>query len=261
MSHLKLEIPEHLSSFIEVEDCTGFNTERYCLTPQMEECYNNLKAIFDNNVMSELRKLDTNFLNSLLLYGLPGTGKTTFAKFVAHQLDMDLIYVNFANLLGGLGDANKKIHDIFRFIADKRCIFLLDEIDCITTKRTRDSDNVSRIMQSTTITVMQELDYYKSQKIESCIIAATNRVDILDDALRSRFAVELEMKPFSNIEKENYLKNYLSNAGIAYDEKEIELYCAHNSRLELRNMEADMVRGIIKWIISGKKSFKIEHIK
>lgn len=190
------------------------------------------------------------------------THNTHFCRYVAYKQDIDFAYINFAKMMGGFGDANKIISDIFRFMANTKCVFMMDEIDCIARKRSKEGTDTAITLAGNTITVMQEMDYYRAHNVDSIILAATNREDTLDEALLSRFAIKHEMKPLDNIQKEQYLKNCLTDAEIPFDEAMIREYCAKNSRLEQRNMELDMIQGIANWIQGGKKEkVMISHIK
>lgn len=254
------EIPKNLQSYLEVVDPSDFNEERYYMSEDIKKLYDTI--ISNKKLTKRIHELGFNYINTTLLFGPPGTGKTFFSKYVAYKQNIPLVYVSFAKMMGGYGDANKVISDIFRFIVDKECVFLLDEIDCIARKRAKEASDTALTMAGTTITIMQELDYMRTHEVDSIIIGATNRRDTLDDALLSRFALKYEMKPLSNLDKEKYLKNALDDAGIPYDPDQIRLYCARNSLVEQRNLELDMIQGIARWIENGEKGYVfIEHIK
>lgn len=190
------------------------------------------------------------------------THNTHFSRYVAYKQDLPFVYVSFAKMMGGYGEANKIISDIFKYIANVKCVFMLDEIDCIARKRAKEASDTALTMAGTTITIMQEFDYYRSHNVESIILAATNRADTLDEALLSRFALKHEMLPLSSIDKERFLTNALKDADIPYDENNIYEYCSENFNLEQRNMELDMIQGISKWIEGGEVgNVHIEHIK
>lgn len=260
MSEARILIPEELRPYIEVESCEDFNLNRYYLTESLKSLYDNIIRL--QGLTDEMRKLKIDYLNTTLLYGLSGTGKTTFARYLANQLNLDFAYINFAKMLGGFGETSKRLSEVFRFMAETRCVFMMDEIDCITVRRSRDNSGSGGEMSRITITVMQELDYYKKHKVNSIVMAATNRLDVLDEALLSRFALKYEMQPLTNMEKEQYLMNYLKDTGVPFDEEDIRHYCARNSRLEQRNMESDMIQGIARWIENGKRgNVMIEHVK
>ena len=254
------EIPEELKDYIEIEDTSKFNEDRYYMSDDLKHLYNTI--ISNCKLTKRIHELGFNYINTTLLFGLPGTGKTYFAKYISHKQDIPLVYVSFAKMMGGYGAANRIISDIFRFVVNKECVFMLDEIDCIARKRSKEATDTALTMAGTTITIMQELDYLRSHEVDSIIIGATNRRDTLDEALLSRFALKYEMQPLSNLDKYKFLSNALDDAGIPYDPDQIEEYCNRNSRLEQRNMELDMIQGITRWIENGEKGYMfIEHIK
>ena len=255
-----LTLPPELEGYVEVEDCSDFNTNRYYVTKDIQNLYNDIMAL--QNLSDEMHELGINYLNTTLLFGLPGTGKTTFAKYMAHQLHLPFAYINFAKVMGGgFGETSKHISDVFRFIAKERCVFMLDEIDCVTARRSTNTGGANGELNRITITVMQELDYYKSHKVNSIILGATNREDTLDEALLSRFAIKHDMKYLSNEEKQEYLAMYLDDVGVPYDKDQIIGYCAENFLLEQRNMESDMIQSIARWITNGREgNVEILHI-
>jgi len=254
------EIPEDLKDYLEVEDCSNFNEARYFITEDIITLY---KTITDNHKLAKkVHKLGFPYLNTTLLFGRPGTGKTHFAKYLAYKQKMPFVYINFAQMMGASGEANKAIKKIFRFMSDKSCVFMLDEIDCIARRRSDESGDNSIVLSGNTISLMQELDYYKSHDSESIILGATNRQDILDEALLSRFALKHQMIPLNNEEKLIYLLNSLDSKNLPYDEDQVRNYCNMNSRLEQRSMEADMIQSIVNWLAAGEKgNIVIKHIK
>lgn len=256
-----INIPDELQGFIEVEDCSNFKINRYYVTDSVKKLYDDIISL--QGLTDELRALGIDYLNSTLLYGLPGTGKTHLAKYIAYKLGLDLAYINMAMVMaGGFGSTSKNISNVFRFMAETKCVFMMDEIDCITIRRSKEGSGANGEMSRITITVMQELDYYKFHKVNSLVLAATNRLDVLDEALLSRFAIKYEMKPLNNLEKEQYMIMYLKDVGVPFSEDDVRAFCARNSRLEQRNLESDMIQAIARWIKGGKNGLvKVEHTK
>lgn len=265
MAESRIKLPEELRSFLEVENCSDFPINRYYQTESLKNLYNQIMEL--RSLKQEMNSLGLEYLNSILLYGASGTGKTTFARFMAHKLDLDFAYINFAKVAdAGFGRTARNISDVFRFMANTECVFVMDEIDCIAQKRNSTAGNE---MNRITVTVMQELDYYRRHEVKSIIMGATNVQEQLDPALLSRFAIKFEMKHLLNNEKEEYIRNFLDDVNeqfdndrkIVYDEKEINLYCAHNSYQEQRNIESDIIQGIATWVKNGHTDFHIKHIK
>jgi 26S proteasome regulatory subunit T5 len=120
----------------------------------------------------------------VLLYGPPGTGKTLLARACAAQTKCCFIKLAAPQLVQMfIGDGAKMVRDIFLLAKQKNgAIIFIDEIDAIGTKRF-DSDKAGdREVQRTMLELLSQLDGFSSdERIK--VIAATNRIDILDPAL------------------------------------------------------------------------------
>lgn len=261
MSEAKTKVPDHLKAFLEIEHCDDFPLNRYYVTQEQRDIIEEILRM--RRITDEMQKMKIPYLNSTILYGPTGTGKTTFCRYIAYKLDLDFAYINFAKLIEGgiFGNTARNVSALFRFMAETECIFVLDEIDCIATKRGNESAATGGEMTRITLTLMQELDYYRRHKVNSIIIACTNRLDMLDAALISRFSIKKEIGPMKNEDKLGYIKQFLNDVRIEYDEQNIRTYCARNSTLKQRDIEADITRCIAKWMENGKKNFLIDHIR
>lgn len=257
----RIKVPEHIKPFLEIENCTEFPLERFFITDQTRTILDDIISL--KRVVEEMRTMSVDYINSTLLFGPSGTGKTTIGRYIAHALDLDFIYINFAKIMdGAFGQTAKNICDVFEFIATVECVFMMDEIDGITIRRSAEGDSSGSEMSRITITVMQELDYLKKCNSHSIILAATNRKDIIDEALLSRFAISYEVAPLNNADKLKYIRNFLEKLEIPYNLKNIQEYCVRNSYVTNRNVESDMIRCIAQWIKEGKKEdgYVLRHI-
>jgi transitional endoplasmic reticulum ATPase len=118
----------------------------------------------------------------IMLYGPPGTGKTLIAKAVATESEVNFISVKGPELLSKwVGESEKGVREIFRKARQAApCIIFFDEIDSIVPPRGKDlGTNVTGRVVSQILT---ELDGLNSLK-DVVVIAATNRVDMVDPAL------------------------------------------------------------------------------
>ena len=120
----------------------------------------------------------------ILLYGPPGTGKTLLAKAVANETNarfIKLVASEFVNKY--LGEGSRYVREVFELAREKTpTIIFIDEIDAIGTKRMGDTSGADREVQRTLMQLLAELDGFESRG-DIGIIGATNRPDILDDAL------------------------------------------------------------------------------
>lgn len=122
--------------------------------------------------------------NGILLHGVPGVGKTLLAKAVANQTDATFIGVNASEFVRKyIGEGSKIVRDVFKIAHErKHAIIFIDELDAIGAHRMDDQSGGDREVQRTLMQLLAELDGFKDKKNVK-IIAATNRIDILDPAL------------------------------------------------------------------------------
>ena len=120
----------------------------------------------------------------ILLVGPPGCGKTLLAKAVAHQTDATFIRMVGSELAQKyIGEGGRMVRELFSLAKEKSpSIIFLDEIDAIGAKRLDGSTSGDREVQRTLMQLLAELNGFDSLE-DVKIIAATNRPDILDDAL------------------------------------------------------------------------------
>ncbi len=129
----------------------------------------------------------------VLLYGPPGTGKTLLAKAVAGETNAHFTSLSGPEIMRKYyGESEEQIREIFRKAEENApSIIFVDEIDSIAPKRDEVSGEVERRIVSQLLTLM---DGMKSRG-EVVVIAATNRPDSIDPALRrpGRFDREIEI--------------------------------------------------------------------
>ncbi len=120
----------------------------------------------------------------ILLVGPPGCGKTLLAKAVANHTDATFIRMVGSELAQKyIGEGGRMVRELFSLAKEKSpSIIFLDEIDAIGAKRLDGSTSGDREVQRTLMQLLAELDGFDALE-DVKIIAATNRPDILDDAL------------------------------------------------------------------------------
>jgi transitional endoplasmic reticulum ATPase len=119
----------------------------------------------------------------ILLFGPPGTGKTLLAKAVANESECNFIAVKGPELLSKwVGESEKGVREIFRKARQASpSIIFFDEIDALVPKR-GSYQGSSHVTESVVSQILTELDGMEELK-NVTVLAATNRPDMLDDAL------------------------------------------------------------------------------
>jgi SpoVK/Ycf46/Vps4 family AAA+-type ATPase len=125
----------------------------------------------------------------MLLVGPPGTGKTMTASALAGELRLPLFTVRLESLFSRFfGETAGKLRLLFDQVAQTRGVYLLDEFDAIGARRGHPNDvgEIRRVLNSV-LAFMEE-----PNSTDSLVLAATNHVEILDEALARRFDEVIE---------------------------------------------------------------------
>ncbi|KAI8051076.1 26S proteasome subunit P45 [Gilbertella persicaria] len=120
----------------------------------------------------------------VILYGVPGTGKTLLAKAVANQTSATFLRIVGSELIQKyLGDGPKLVRELFRVAEENApAIVFIDEIDAVGTKRYDSTSGGEREIQRTMLELLNQLDGFDSRG-DVKVIMATNKIDSLDPAL------------------------------------------------------------------------------
>ena len=138
-------------------------------------------------------KLGVEAPKGVLLYGPPGTGKTLLAKAVAGETNSHFISLSGPEIMGKYyGESEERLRDIFKQAEENApSIIFIDEIDSIAPKREEVTGEVEKRIVSQLLTLMDGM----KERGKVVVIAATNRPDSLDPAIRrpGRFDREIEI--------------------------------------------------------------------
>jgi len=157
-------------------------------------------------------KLGAKVPKGVLLFGPPGTGKTMIAKAMANEVGIPFIATGGSDFVEKyVGVGAKRVREIFAEAKEfEKAIIYIDEIDAIGKKRSGDNDNDERV--STLNALLMEMDGFKDSS-GIMVIASTNRLDILDDALLrpGRFDKHIAINPPDYQGRLDILKLYAKN--------------------------------------------------
>ena len=224
-----MELPSDIQNLLFKEDVSGtFIPERYYVSDR--EAALTERILCKNRSAQRLGNAGINYLNATLLYGESGTGKTQFGRYLAYTMGVPFCYFNLSRTVDSLmGGTSKNLNKVFNYIKGTPCVFMIDELDAVSSNRARsDSTSASGEMNRTTISLMQNLDQLSSDVV---LLAATNRPELIDDAVKRRFPIRHEEQVLSPDEllqmSEHFLADVRAHADfhVEYDRGELVRYC------------------------------------
>lgn len=146
------------------------------------------------------------YKQKILLYGLPGCGKTMSAERLAWNTGLPLLKVRFDAMVSSyLGETASNLREIFEVAAKTPCLLFLDECDSLA--KSREDNNEVGEMKRVVNTFLQILDEYSASS--GLLVAATNLNKSLDMALWRRFDDAIEVPMPTEMELAALLKQTL----------------------------------------------------
>ncbi|HLR21645.1 MAG TPA: ATP-dependent metallopeptidase FtsH/Yme1/Tma family protein [Tissierellaceae bacterium] len=207
-----------------------------------EEAKESLKEMVDFIQNPEVyNEFGARLPRGVLLYGPPGTGKTLLAKALAGEAGVPIFPVSgsdFIQVYSGLGAS--RIRDLFKMAksAGKSVIFI-DEIDSLGKKRKGNNGASNEEGDRTLNALLAEMSGFKENE-GIIVIAATNRIDVLDDALLrpGRFDRQIEVQLPDIKAREEILKLHGKNKPLSkdIDFRRIALETVYFSGAKLENL-------------------------
>jgi proteasome regulatory subunit len=156
----------------------------------------------------------------VLLYGPPGTGKTILAKAVAQSTEATFLRVVGSEFVQKyIGEGARLVRELFELAKNKSpAIIFIDELDAIGARRMDGATSGDREVQRTLMQILAEMDGFDARG-EVKLIAATNRLDMLDPALLrpGRFDRVIEIPLPNSMAREAILKIHTSGMSLDAD--------------------------------------------
>jgi len=173
--------------------------------------------IEEHHSVELLNKYELPIANKVLLHGPSGCGKTLASYVIAGELKKMMVVVNLGAIVSSkLGETSKNLAKIFRRAASEDCIIFIDEFDSLGKIRdySQDHGEMKRVVN----TILQLFDYLPQSSI---VIAATNQVEMIDDALMRRFDVNIKFDLPNESKIKELVELTLKNGRFKFDKPKL----------------------------------------
>lgn len=162
------------------------------------------------------------FPSGILLFGVPGTGKTLFARAIAGEIKAPFYYKSAKDLISKyVGDSSKQIAALFEELRkNKLSVLLLDDCDELFGKRTENSQSYDVAVANAIIREMDGFEKHKDNVV--IVVATTNRPNTFDSAILRRFPIKIKIDLPNKELRMKMLKKYTTNGEQTLDDETID---------------------------------------
>jgi SpoVK/Ycf46/Vps4 family AAA+-type ATPase len=202
-----------LNDFVLEKITSEYRFENLIVNKDVKEL---LQFFIDEHKSKELiHKFNLPVSNKVLFYGPSGCGKTLASYVIAGELEKMMYVINLGAIVSSkLGETSKNLAKVFRQASAEDCIIFIDEFDSLGKVRdyAQDHGEMKRIVN----TILQLFDYLPQSSI---IIAATNQIEMIDNALLRRFDVKLKLELPDEEQIKKLIQLILKNGNFTFDKK------------------------------------------
>lgn len=207
-----------------------------------KEIKSELKYFIKEHASTELlQQYGLPVANKILLHGPSGCGKTLASYVIAGELKKMMIVVNLGAIVSAkLGETSKNLAKLFRRASAEDCIIFIDEFDSLGKVRdySQDHGEMKRVVN----TILQLFDYLPQSSI---LVAATNQLDMIDNALLRRFDLSLQFELPTEKEANELIDLTLKNGKYKFDKpKAVAQIVADTKGLSYYSIQKTIVTAI-----------------
>jgi SpoVK/Ycf46/Vps4 family AAA+-type ATPase len=188
--------------------------------------------------------------NKIILHGPSGCGKTLASYVIAGELNKMMIVINLGSIVSSkLGETSKNLSKIFRKAASEDCIIFIDEFDSLGKVRDYNQDHGE--MKRVVNTILQLFDYLPQSSI---VIAATNQIEMIDQALIRRFDMNIKFDKPNEVQIKELILKTLKNGQFVFNKpKRISSVVKSCIGLSYYNIQKTLITAIKRSLFLNSK--------
>ncbi len=200
-----------------------------------------------------LNEFDLTVSNKILFHGPSGCGKTLASYVLAGELEKMMYVINLGAIVSSkLGETSKNLTKIFKKISSEECIIFLDEFDSIGKVRDYNQDHGE--MKRVVNTILQLFDYLPQNSV---VIAATNQMQMIDDALLRRFDLKVNLELPNKTQIRELINKTIKKSPFKFkDTKELTEIVNLSKGLSFYIIQKSIITSIKKTLFANNKSKK-----
>jgi AAA+ superfamily predicted ATPase len=200
-----------------------------------------------------LNKFDLSVSNKILFHGPSGCGKTLASYVLAGELEKMMYVINLGAIVSSkLGETSKNLTKVFKHASSENCIIFLDEFDSLGKVRDYNQDHGE--MKRVVNTILQLFDYLPQSSV---VIAATNQLQMIDDALLRRFDLKVNLGLPNKTQIRELIKKTVSKSPFKFSNtKELTEIVNLSQGLSFYIIQKSVINAIKKTLFANSKNKK-----
>ena len=206
----------------------------------------------------EIEQAGVNMPKSMLLYGVPGCGKTSIAHYVSEKTGLPLVVARLDGIVSSLlGSTAKNLRKIFNYACSVPCILFLDEFDAIA--KARDDNHELGELKRVINSLLQNID---GMPASSVLIAATNHPELLDKAVWRRFTTKIEVGMPDDESRKKIITDLTDGVRCPFrnDMQKMKLLSKLTSKMSPSDISTMFTKLKVKGIINGSRAIEYEDV-
>lgn len=237
---------KELSEFILEKVTSDYRFENIVLNDAIKEKFDFF--VKEHKSHSLLTSYNLPISNKVLLYGPSGCGKTLASYVLAGELKKLMFVINLGAIVSSkLGETSKNLAKVFRQATVEDSIIFIDEFDSLGKIRNYDQDHgeMKRIVN----TILQLFDYLPQSSI---VIAATNQIEMIDEALKRRFDLQIELNAPTSVQIKELVELVLKNGDFKFDKKLTNATIKKANGLSYYSIQKALITAIKRNVINAE---------